>query len=131
MTTRALTNDEVLALESALLERRRYSDCLFLLLALGTGFWVSELLSLGWRQLPSPAGGVVRDVIIERAQLKGGVGARRKIVRSRRVPLTERVRGAIADYLGSLAAMPQGPVFKSRIATIRSSVAHAAASSCS
>jgi integrase len=52
---------------------------------------------------------------IERAQLKGGVGARRKTIRSRRVPLTERVRGAIADYLGSLAAMPQGPVFKSRI----------------
>jgi integrase len=31
------------------------------------------------------------------------------------VPLTERVRGAIADYLGSLKAVPLGPVFRSRV----------------
>ena len=31
------------------------------------------------------------------------------------MPLTDRVRGAVADLLGSLGAMPQGPVFRSRV----------------
>jgi integrase len=31
------------------------------------------------------------------------------------VPLNERVRAAIADYLVSLQAVPQGPVFRSRV----------------
>ena len=114
MTTRALTEDEARCLDAALLERHRYRDRLFLLMALGTGFRVSELLSLDWSQLQTPAGEIARETTIERAQLKGGVGVRRKVVRSRRVPLTERVRGAIADYMISLQEVPHGPVFRSR-----------------
>ena len=114
MTTRALTDDEILLLESALIDRRRYRDRLFLLFALGTGFRVSEIVSIDWRQLLTPSGEVAREVIVERAMLKGGAGLRRKSVRSRRVPLTERVRGAIADYLGTFQAIPGGVVFKSR-----------------
>lgn len=115
MTTRALTESEVRLLDAALVERRRYRDRLFLLLALGTGFRVSELLSLDWTQLVTGSGDIAQSATIERAQLKGGAGVRRKAIRSRRVPLTERVRGAVADYLGSLRAIPQGPVFRSRI----------------
>jgi integrase len=114
MTTRALTGSEIFLLESALIDRRRYRDRLFLLFALGTGFRVSEMVSLNWRQLLTASGEVAREVIVERAMLKGGAGQRRKSVRSRRVPLTERVRGAIADYLGTFQAIPGGVVFKSR-----------------
>jgi len=115
MTTRALTDDEVRRLDAALFERRRYRDRLFLLLALGTGFRVSELLSIDWAQLLTPSGEIAHSATIERAQLKGGAGVRRKVIRSRRVPLTERVRGAVADYLSSLGTVPHGPVFRSRI----------------
>ena len=78
MTTRALTDSETLALESALLDRRRHGNRLFLFLALGSGFRVSELLSLQWPHLLSPAGDVARDVTIERGMRKGGAGLRRK-----------------------------------------------------
>ena len=114
MTTRALTDSEILLLESALIARRRYRDRLFILFALGTGFRVSETVSIDWRQLLTAGGKVAREVIVERAMLKGGAGQRRKSVRSRRVPLSERVRGAIADYLGTFQAIPGGVVFKSR-----------------
>ena len=115
MTTRALTDLEADCLDKALLERGRHRDRLFLALALGTGFRVSELLSVDWDQLLTPSGEIAREVVIERAQLKGGSGARRKGVRSRRVPLNERVKGAVADFLGSLGSIPHGPVFKSRV----------------
>jgi integrase len=120
MTTRALTDSEADCLDRALLERHRHRDRLFLALALGTGFRVSELLSVDWGQLLTPSGEIAREVVIERAQLKGGSGARRKGVRSRRVPLNERVKGAVADFLASLGAIPHGPVFKSRIGVDRS-----------
>jgi integrase len=115
MTTRALTFDEVAALESALIARRRFRDRAFLVLAVNTGFRVSELLSIKWHQVLTPAGEVAREILIERAQLKGGAGKRRKVVRSRRVPLTERVRGALADLMGQLGTIPTGPVFRSRV----------------
>lgn len=119
MTTRALTESEADCLEKALLERGRHRDRLFLALALGTGFRVSELLSVDWSQLLTPSGEIAREVIIERASLKGGAGARRKGVKSRRVPLNERVKDAVADLLASLGAIPHGPVFKSRIGVNR------------
>lgn len=114
MTTRALADDEILLLESALIARGRYRDRAFLLASLGTGFRASEMVSLDWRQLLTASGEVAREVIIERAMLKGGAGARRRSVRSRRVPLSQRVRGAIADYLGTFQSVPLGPVFRSR-----------------
>lgn len=115
MTTRAFTDDEVRLLEAALLERRRYRDRLFLILALRSGLRASELLSLDWSRVLSATGEVAREIIVERAHLKGGAGKRRKAIRSRRIPLTEGVRGAVADLLGSLGAVPQGPIFKSRV----------------
>jgi len=42
MTTRAFTDEEVRLLEAALLERRRYRDRLFLILALRSGLRASE-----------------------------------------------------------------------------------------
>jgi integrase len=115
MTTRALTDSEITLLDEALVKRGRFRDRALLVMATDTGFRISELLSLTWPQLLSATGEIRQDVTIERAQLKGGAGPRRKVIRSRRVPLSERVRGAIADALGTYGSVPQGPVFKSRI----------------
>lgn len=115
MTTRAFTDEEVRLMDAALLERSKYRERLFLSMALDTGFRVSELVSLNWSQLLTPSGEISREATVERAQLKGGTGPRRGAIRSRRVPLTERVRGAVADYLGSMKSVPKGPVFKSRV----------------
>jgi integrase len=115
MTTRPLTAEEVQLLDKALLERRRYRDRAFLWVGLGTGFRVSEILSLDWRQLLQPSGEIGTSVTVERAQMKGGSGVRRKRIRSRRVPLSNRVRGALADYMVSMGEVPQGPVFRSRV----------------
>lgn len=119
MTTRAFTDEEVRRMDAALLEHRRYRDRAFLWMALGTGFRASEVLSLEWSQVLTSSGEISHSVTIERAHLKGGAGLRRKAIRSRRVPLNERVRGAIADYMGSLKAVPVGPVFKSRVGADR------------
>jgi integrase len=102
-------------MDAALIERRRFRDRAFLQLALGTGFRASEILSLVWSQVLTSSGEISDSVTIERAHLKGGAGVRRKAIRSRRVPLNERVRGAVADYLGSLGVVPMGPVFRSRV----------------
>jgi len=115
MTTRAFSDNEVCLLDAAFLERGRYRDRLFLLLALGTGFRVSELLSLDWSQLLTPSGEISRAVTIERAHLKNGLSQRRKAIRSRRIPLSERIRNAALDWLGTFESIPRGPVFKSRV----------------
>ena len=115
MTTRPLTEMEAQLLQDTLRQRGKFRDVLLLLLGLDTGFRAGELLSIEWAQLLTPAGGVRTDLIVERAELKGGSGARRKVVRSRRVPLTDRVRNAVADYLGTMTSMPTGPVFRSRV----------------
>jgi len=115
MTCRSLTDHEIRLIDAALIEQRRFRERLFFLFALGTGHRVSEVLSLDWSQLLTSSGEIARETTIERAHLKGGAGVGRKVVRSRRVPLTERVKGAIADYLASLGTVPVGPVFKSRV----------------
>jgi integrase len=76
------------------------------ILLISTGFRVSELLTLTIGQALAPDGQVAREVCISRSALKNGRGARAKGVRSRRVPLNERARSAIGDYLASLKVHP-------------------------
>lgn len=116
MTTRALSPDEISRLSSALAARGRHRDRLFLLIAVTTGFRVSELLTLRFNQLMSPDGQFAREVTITRRLLKGGHGYRAKSIRSRRVPLSATARTAISDYLATLAIHPTGDtyVFRSR-----------------
>jgi integrase len=45
---------------------------------------------------------VTREVTVERRDLKGGRGARRRSIRSRRMPLSEPVRAAIREHLASI-----------------------------
>jgi integrase/recombinase XerD len=111
MRTRALHPDEIALLESALLARGQYRNRLFLVLAAMTGFRVSELVSIRWRDLLTATGDVTSQLTIERRALKGGRGVHRKSIRSRRVPLGNRSRAAIADYLADLGAPPSGDAF--------------------
>jgi integrase len=111
MTTRALTPSEILLLSQALEARRRHRDRLFLLLAVTTGFRVSELLTLRFSQLLTPTSQVAKEITVARRALKGGHGPRAKTVRSRRVPLNETARSAVETYLATLPEPPTGEAF--------------------
>ena len=95
MTTRALTPYEILLLTQALEILLRHHNRLFLLLAVTTGFRVSELLTLRFSQLLSANGQVAKEITVARRSLKGGHGVRAKTVRSSRVPLNETARTAV------------------------------------
>lgn len=116
MTTRALTPAEISLLSASLAAHGRHRDRLFLLIAVTTGFRVSELLTLKFNQLTAPDGQISREVTITRRLLKGGHGYRAKSIRSRRVPLSGTARAAISDYLATLSLHPTGDtyVFQSR-----------------
>ena len=115
MRTRALLPSEVSLLERSLAERGQHRDRLMLLLLASTGFRISELLTLHFGQLLSPGGAIAHELTIERQLLKGGRGARRRSVRSRRVVLNECARSAIEEFLCRLECLPPpgGPVFLS------------------
>lgn len=117
MTTRAFTPAEILALDQALLARGKHRDRLFLLLALSTGARVSELLTLTFAQLQDAKGDIAREITISRRWLKGGRGGRARAIRSRRIALSERARGAIATFLASfkIHPLPDRFVFASRV----------------
>jgi integrase len=117
MTTRPLLPSEIALLERALAERGQHRDRLFLLLAVSTGFRVSELLTLRIGQLLDPRGGVARELTIERQDLKNGrSAAHKRFTRSRRVVLCPVARQAIEDHLATLNCPPPGeaPVFRSK-----------------
>lgn len=61
-------------------------------------------------------GNIVREVTVTRALLKGGSGAHKRSVRSRRVVLNERARGVIRDYIASLGRVSPADeyLFRSR-----------------
>ncbi len=79
-----------------------------MLLIVGTqvGYRITELLTWTVGQVLCPTGDIVREVTVARADLKGGKGGHKRSVRSRRVVLNERARGAIRDYLASLDEVP-------------------------
>lgn len=117
MTTRPFTPAELLALDQALAAGGKHRDRLFLILAVSTGFRVSELLTLTVGQLLDARGDIARDLTISRRWLKGGRGGRARAIRSRRVALSDRARRAIADYLASFKIHPEADrfVFASRV----------------
>jgi integrase len=110
-TTRALTPEEISRLDQALAARGRHRDRLFLMLAVSTGYRVSELLTLTIGQLLDATGQVAREVTIARRLLKGGRGDRARALRSRRLVLGDRARTAIAAYLATLRLHPTPDTF--------------------
>jgi len=91
-------------------------DRLLVVLALHTGFRVSELLSLRWRDLVDESGRPRPAVAIPRRNLKGGRSTKRKAISGRRLPLNAAATAAIAEYLVQLgpALSPESWVFASR-----------------
>lgn len=73
-------------------------DRLLVQLGLCTGFRISEILSLRWRQVWTAAG-PAREIEIPRRCLKNGRGSRRAAVRSRRVPVLAPVAEALREHL--------------------------------
>ena len=100
-TSRPFSEDEYALLSRHFRDSNNTRDRLLLVLGCGTGFRVHELLSLTRAQVWDGAD-VTREVTVERRDLKGGRGARRRSIRSRRMPLSEPVRAAIREHLASI-----------------------------
>jgi integrase len=79
----------------------RHRDRLLLVLGCGTGYRITELLSLTVAQVWD--GETARkEVLVARRNLKGGAGVHCRSVRSRRVPLSAKIQELIAEYVASL-----------------------------
>lgn len=111
MSARPFTEPEFLTLMSYLGSRSRTRDAALLALGCGTGFRIQELLSVTvghvWH-----GEAVAMEIALARRDLKGGKGAYRRTVRSRRVPLGEGVRKALAAHLAVIGTDdPARPLF--------------------
>lgn len=98
MSARPFTESEYLSLMSYFPGHGRSRDAALLALGCGTGFRIQELLAVTvghvWQRET-----VAAEITLARRDLKGGQGAYRRAVRSRRVPLGEGVRKALAAHL--------------------------------
>lgn len=106
MSARPFTPAEILALESHLLSKHRLRDRMLLIAGSNVGYRITELLTWTVGQVLTREGDIAHEVTVTRALLKGGSGVRKRSIRSRRIVLNERARGAIRDYLASLDHVP-------------------------
>lgn len=116
MPARPFSTTELTALESHLIEHRRFRDRMLLIVGTNVGYRITELLTWTIGQVLTHDRDIVREVTVTRARLKGGSGVHKRSVRSRRVVLNERARGAIRDYIASLDYIPAPDefIFQSR-----------------
>lgn len=101
MSARPFTEPEYLALSAYFAAVGSPRDRLLLVLGCATGYRIQELLSLTVGQVWDGVD-VAREVTIARRALKGGHGAYRRAVRSRRVVLSEAARTAIREHLTAI-----------------------------
>lgn len=111
MSARPLTEHEYLTLLTHFASQGRTRDAALLALGCGTGFRIQELLAVNvghvWQ-----GQAVAPEITLARRDLKGGQGAYKKSVRSRRVPLGESVRKALATHLAVIGTDdPARPLF--------------------
>jgi len=111
MCARPFTEPEYLILFAHFTGHGRTRDAALLALGCGTGFRIQELLAVTvghvWQ-----GQAVAHEMTLARRDLKGGQGAYRKAVRSRRVPLGESVRKALGAHLGVIDSDdPARPLF--------------------
>ncbi len=111
MPARPFIPAEITLLESHLVEHGRYRDRMLIIAGTQVGYRITELLTWTVGQVLGADGDIVREVTVTRADLKGGKGARKRSVRSRRVVLNERARGVIRDYVASLGCVPPADQF--------------------
>jgi integrase len=116
MSARPFTASELSTLESHLLAARRFRDAMLVRAGISVGYRITEILTWTIGQILTPAGEVARELTVTRALLKGGSGKKKRSVKSRRVVLNEKARGAIRDYIASLDYVPGSEeyLFKSR-----------------
>lgn len=105
MSARPLSEDEYTRMVEFLAAHGLLRDRLLLILGCGTGYRITELLSLSvgqvWDgQLPR------KDILVARRYLKGGAGIHCRSVRSRRVPLSTKIQEAVTGYMLSLRDAP-------------------------
>ncbi len=101
MSARPFTEAEYLTLTAYYRSRKMTRNLALLVVGCATGFRIEELLSLTVGQVWSGTE-VVREITIARRNLKGGQGAYKRSVRSRRIPLSDSVRSAIAEHLQTI-----------------------------
>lgn len=116
MSARPFTSAELASIETHLIAAGRYRDAMLLTVGTNVGFRITELLTWTVGQILTPEGQVAREVTVTRALLKGGSGVKKRSIRSRRVVLNEKARGAIKDYISSLDSVPRPDdfLFRSR-----------------
>lgn len=116
MSARPFTPVELLVLESRLLAAHRFRDSMLVRAGVSVGFRITEILTWTIGQVLTPVGEVAREITVARARLKGGSGKKKRSIKSRRVVLNEKARGAIRDYIASLdyVPLPDEYLFKSR-----------------
>lgn len=98
MSARPFTEAEYSTLSQYFAGQKRTRDRLLLVLGCATGFRIQELTSLTVSQVWDGSA-VTKEITVARRDLKGGQGAYKRSVRSRRVPLSDAVRAVIGDHL--------------------------------
>jgi integrase len=97
-------------------------DRLLIEFGLATGFRARELCSVRVGHVWDGTS-IFSEITVARRDLKGGQGPRRKSVRSRTVPLGDRIRSILASYLQARRArqggclLPEEPLFRSSKST--------------
>lgn len=116
MSARPFTKAELLTLESHLVSAHRFRDAMLVGAGVSVGYRITEILTWTIGQVLTPGGEVAREITVTRALLKGGSGKMKRSIKSRRVVLNEKARGAIRDYIASLDHVPQANeyLFRSR-----------------
>lgn len=111
MSARPFTEPEYVSMIAYFTSHGRTRDAALLALGCGTGFRIQELLAVTVGHVWHGAT-VAPEITLARRDLKGGQGAYRRTVRSRRVPLGEGVRKALAAHLAVIGTdNPARPLF--------------------
>lgn len=109
MSARPLNEAEYLTLLTHFRARKMTRNAALLVVGCGTGYRITELLSLTVGQLWNGTE-VAREITITRRLMKGGAGVHKRSVRSRRMPLSEPVRAAIWEHLQTIGIdQPETP----------------------
>jgi integrase len=112
MSARPFSEDEYTRMVEFLTAARRQRDRLLLVLGCGTGYRITELLSLTIGQVWDGKA-ARKEVLVARRHLKGGAGAYCRSVRSRRVPLSVKIQELVSEYMTSLPVptLPEAALF--------------------
>lgn len=114
MSARAFTDHEISLLDRHFAEKSCTRDRVLLLLGVSCGLRIRELLSLTVGDVWTGQG-VVRELFLQRARLKGGRSAKRRAIKGRRIPLADPVCDVIADHVARIGAFePSRALFASR-----------------